>query len=551
MTALFIAGGVALILFGARFLRKGLDRVFGARLGQLMQRMADNRFKAFASGVIVSLAAPSSTTVSILAVQTARARYITTRQMLAVMFGADIGLTVMVALIALRVEQYAPVLALIGVGMFQFSAKQTVRGIGQVLLSIAFIFLGIATIKQAAGAVELAGDAMQLLGILERYPWLLALFAVGMAVALQSSTATIGLVIGLGAAGAIGLPAALAVVVGANVGIVLTMLIVGWSRIETRRVAVGNLTVKIVIACVALLMLQPYAAWLEGMPGGLDRHVAIGHTTFNVIVAAVGLPLVGPIHQFVKWLMPTPAQERQPHSPRYLTDRPPESEALALGQSMREISHVGEIVRGMLADTWRALRGNDALLARQVRANDDYVDRLDETIKRFLLRIGAEGDGEGAAEQMRQLRYLNELETIGDVIDRNLVELVFKQSRIGGRLTEVDLNQLQQFHVAVLQNLEIAETAFATRDVSLAREVIERVEQSEKIEQELRDQHFTQLRTDSDGYREASAIYLDALTHLSQINSHITHMADAVFQPHGQPLERAQRAAEERTRPRL
>jgi phosphate:Na+ symporter len=543
LTTLFIAGGVALILFGARFLRKGLDRLFGARLGQLMQRMADTRIKAFLSGIIVSLAAPSSTTVSILAVQTARARYITTRQMLAVMFGADIGLTVMVALIALRVEQYAPILALVGVGMFQFSDRREVRGVGQVMLSVSFIFMGIATIKQAAGAVQLNADAMQLISILEHYPWLLALAAIVMAVALQSSTATIGLVIGLGAADAISLPTAMAVVVGANVGIVCTMLIVGWSRVETRRVAVGNLTVKIIVAVSALVMLPTAAAWLSDVPGGMDRQVAISHTTFNLLVAAIGMPLVGPVHRFVTWLVPAPPSDRLPHAPRYLTDRPPESEALALGQSMREISHVGEIVRGMMADTWRALRNNDAVLARHVRACDDYVDRLDEAIKRFLIRIGPEGGSDAATEQMHQFRYLSELETIGDIIDRNLVDLVTKQARVGGRLSSQDLEPLKRFHHAVLQNMEIAETAFATRDRSLARELIGQTQRIANLEQELRDAHFARLQTDLSNYGESSAIFLDLLTHLKQINDHVMHMGDAVFQPNGESSELERRAA--------
>ena len=114
LDALTIAGGVALILFGVRFLRKGLDRLFGSRLARGAQVLAGNRVKAFLSGLGVSIVAPSSTTISVLAVQTVQSGQMTARQTLALMFGADVGLTVTVALIAMRIEQYAPVLVLAG-----------------------------------------------------------------------------------------------------------------------------------------------------------------------------------------------------------------------------------------------------------------------------------------------------------------------------------------------------------------------------------------------------------------------------------------------------
>ncbi len=140
---LSIFGGVALLVFGVRYLRKGLDRLFGQRLGTWMQRLASKRGWTFIAGLAVSLVAPSSTTISLLAVQTVRAGHMTARQMLSSMLGANIGLTVMVLLIAFRLEQSAPILILLGVALFQFTQSPRSQGIGQVLLALGFIFLGI------------------------------------------------------------------------------------------------------------------------------------------------------------------------------------------------------------------------------------------------------------------------------------------------------------------------------------------------------------------------------------------------------------------------
>lgn len=164
---LTVAGGVALILFGVGYLRKGLDRLFGEKLGPWMQRLAGDRWRAFLGGVGISILTPSSTTISVLAVQTVQAGQMTARQMLAVIFGADLGLTVMVLLIALRAEQFAPVLILLGVLVYQISRSASRRGLGQVLLALGLIFIAIGIIKSAALTAGSNGDFIEMVRILD------------------------------------------------------------------------------------------------------------------------------------------------------------------------------------------------------------------------------------------------------------------------------------------------------------------------------------------------------------------------------------------------
>ena len=136
ITLLTIFGGVALLVFGVRYLRKGLDRLFGKRLGTWMQRMAARPRWSFLSGVAVSVLAPSSTTMSLLAVHTVRAGHLTPGQMLRIVLGANIGLTIMVMLIALNLQDFAPIVLLAGVAIVQVTRRNLSRGIGQVLLAI-------------------------------------------------------------------------------------------------------------------------------------------------------------------------------------------------------------------------------------------------------------------------------------------------------------------------------------------------------------------------------------------------------------------------------
>jgi len=531
MTLLTIAGGVALILFGVRFLRKGLDRLFGTRLEAWLERMAGNRLKAFFSGVAVSIAVPSSTTMSVLTAQTVQSGRLTARQMLAVMFGADIGLTVPVLLIALRFEQYAPIFVLVGVVLYQFTVGARSRGIGQAVLSLGFIFLGIGTIKAAAaGAVE-NPDLMKLLEIAQRYPVGMAALAAVTTFGLQSATATIGLVIGLGAAGAVGLPLAVAVVAGANVGVVITSLLVGWNQVESRRLAASNMMAKLCVAALVLAGLAYVVEFLEWMPGKFDRQVAFAHTGFNLVLAMIGLPLVGVINRVVEALIPEPPVVDKPKfGPRYINTAPTDSLSLALGQSMREIMHVGEIVREMLADLWKSLKANDAKLAVSVSERDDQVDLLDAQIKRFLTKqLSLQGGTDDAGEQMRQLRYLTELETIGDIIDKNLTELVTKKIKLKAEFSEEGWQELDEFYEKVSENMLIADTAFTTGDRILAQQLMRHKEQLNQYERELRDRHFIRLKEGLAESHETSAVHLDILTHLKRINSCVSHVAYALL----------------------
>ncbi|MBB6431015.1 Na/Pi cotransporter family protein [Algisphaera agarilytica] len=535
-----IAGGVALILFGVRFLRKGLDRLLGDRLGPVMQRFARSRIKAFLAGIGVAVIAPSSTTMSVLAVQTVRDGHLPPRRVLAVILGADIGLTMMVLLIALRLDQYAAGFVAIGVALFQFTRSSRSRGIGQVVLSLGFIFLGIMTISSAASSVQPDGDLLELLTLAARYPFLLAAIAAVLAIALQSSTASIGLAMGLAAAdlGELNpMSFAVPVVIGANVGVGVTLLIIAGSQPAARRLALGNLICKLTTAVMLLALSAWVIRFVDGLPLNLDRKIAVSHSGFNLVMAACFLPLVNPVYYLVNRIAPDPpeAQQRE-FGPRFLNNRHIDGLAIATGQSRQEIMRVSAMVRGMLDDLWQALQKRDPELAQSVQERDDQVDLLDREIKRYLARIaGEDADADTSAEVMAQLRYTNELETIGDIIDRNLAELVVKRAETDIWFSDDGWAELDSFYKKVAENLLIAETAFATRDQILAQRLLRHKQALGEEERQLRDSHFTRLRQGQTQSHESSSVHLDILTHLRRINSCVTHVAYAIVQSQAEP----------------
>ena len=245
----------------------------------------------------------------------------------------------------------------------------------------------------------------------------------------------------------------------------------------------------------------------------------------------MGLPLVGPIDALCRGMITEPPDpQRRAFGPRYLQGPPPDAVALALGLSMREIMHVGEIVRSMLKDLWTSLQSGDEDFCRKVSERDDQVDQLDAHIKRYLTGLASQAlDQASAAEQMRQLRYLNELETIGDVIDKNLCELVLKKIGLRVDFSEDGGAELEKFYNMVLENLLVADTAFTTRNGDLAQKLLKHKERVNEFERELRDRHFTRLNAGLVESHETSAIHLDLLSQLKRINSCVSHVGYAIL----------------------
>lgn len=528
---LTIAGGVALILFGGRYIRRGLDLIFGPRMGMWMQRFSRNRFRAVGAGAAVGTIMPSSTTLSLLAVQTVQAGQVGTREMLAVMLGANIGRTVIVQFIALRLDRFAPLFILVGVMLSGLSRRSAVRGIGQVLLSLGFIYLAMGIIGGAAGTAVRNPDVQQVLGVAEKYPFILAGLAMVLAMVLQSGTATLGLVMALGATFTQPLWVALPVVVGVNIGLAVTTLVIGWKYRDSRNMATSNLVLTLAVAAAVLAFLPRVMAHFQGVSGSLEAEVAQAHTGFNLAVCLLGLPLVGVIDRLVQRYNPAPP-ETEKFGAKYLAAAERADNApLALGQSLREILRASEIVREMLDQMWQALRTNDEALAQAVSERDDQVDLLDTQIKRFLTGVFAKSnDPADAVEQMRQLRYINEVETVGDIIDKNLCELAEKKARMRVEFSKEGWDELNDFYQKIAENLVIADTVFTTRDRMLAQKLLRHKERLGQYEHELRDRHFARLGAGLFQSRESSAIHLDVLTHLKRINSCITHAAYDVIQ---------------------
>ena len=331
MVLLNIATGIILVLLGMRYLRKGLDRLFGNQLIDWLQEMTKNRCQAFFAGMVAGLIAPSSSAIAMVSVQMLSQTALTAGRMLAVVLGANVGITVSVQLLAFRLQDYSGLFLLSGGIGFLFLKRAVFRGVGQMLLGIGLVFLAMGIIANAGSVAAANADLKLLFGVVEHYPLIVFIATALLTVALQSSTASIGLGIGLAQAGLLPGVTMVPWVLGANLGITLTMMLAGWGSVEGRRLAIGSLLIKGFGAILILLGSSTlFSLILNILPGAIDRKAANLNTLFNLVLGLMALPLLSPISRLLTFLIESQTIDNSQEPDSYLDPLLLQAPSLAL-----------------------------------------------------------------------------------------------------------------------------------------------------------------------------------------------------------------------------
>jgi phosphate:Na+ symporter len=518
-----------------RYVRKGLDRLFGSQLVDWLQQMTNNRYKAFFAGMVAGAVAPSSSAIAMLSVQMLNQTALTAGRMLAVVLGANAGITVSVQLLAFRLQDYSGVFLLAGGIGFLFLKRALFRGAGQMLLGIGLIFLAMGIIGSAGNAAAKNSDLRLLFGVVEHYPLVVFLGTALLTVALQSSTASIGLGIGLSASGLVPEATMVPWVLGANLGITLTMMMAGWGSVEGRRLAIGSLLIKGFGAIVILLGGSQFSLFMIGLlPGAIDRQAANLNTFFNLILGLMALPLLSPISRLLTFLIESQPinDSREPDS--YLDELLLEAPSLALNQAAREELRLLDEIKLMLRTVWMMIWGKNVRLISKVEEHQRRIEATQEELKSYLSQISDENlSGEDVDWKFIVLDYSQELTAIGTLIRRDLCDAAIRQIQLNQEPSPEDKEELEAFYVRTLERLEKVAAMLMSREPRLATEFIL---EKEKINVEYR--RFRKARLEKPlSVQSGSSNVFDMMNCLRRINSQLTSLAYGIVRDSTPPGE--------------
>ena len=523
MVIVEIFGGLAVFLYGLHLAREGLTLYGGDRLRRAVHSLTDSPFRGLLVGIIITTFLQSSSASIVMLVGFASSGMVTLLQGIGVILGADIGATITVQLIAFRVMDYA--LLPVGLGFFFgfFVRRRSLKYLGRTVMGFGLVFYGIKVMADGAEPLVHSQIFLDILRSLSDNPIGGLAFAALFTAIIQSSSATIGLIMSFGISGAITLHAAIPLVLGANIGTCITaFLATPEASAEGKQIAWTHIMVKI----LGVGIIWPFVAGFEQLIGntaeGLPRQIANAHTIFNLGVGAFFLPLRKMLAGLMIKIVPGGEDPRRRYSARYLDPRALSAPDLAFGNATREILRVSDIVEGMLKDSLVAFIHNDLEEVEEIRNRDEEVDTLERQVKLYLTRMSQEELTAAQAEREMMLHsFVSSLETIGDVVVKNILALAEKKIQQGRYFSQEGWEEIQRYHQQVTDNLGAAIAAFTSGERDLVEQVRARVEELDQEERRLKQKHIQRLRQGLKESIDTSAIHLDLLNNLQRINSEI------------------------------
>jgi len=531
-----LVAGVALLLWGVRMVRTGMTRAFGAQLRRALGRAMRSRLQAFAAGIGVTALLQSSTATGMIVASFAGRGLIFGGAAIAVLLGAGIGTSISAQYLSLDLHWLGPLCLIAGVTGFFAAEGGLPRHGGRLLIGLGLMLLSLEMIINASAPMRDAPELLALLQPLEREPLLAVLLFALLTWLSHASLATVLIAASLARAGTIDGTLAVALVIGANIGTAVSPLVAAAGQPPAaRRAQLANLIARVIGTLAVLPFLAQIPGWLAVFGADGARLVVNAHTAFNLALAAAFLPLVRPLDALTRRLLPDPPVADTVAQPRYLDKAALETPSVALAAAARETLRMSDIVSRMLDETMTVFSRDDAKLAKAVEHSDDDVDRLHEAIKLYLTELSKhELDAGESRRYVDVLTFTTNLEHIGDIIDKNLMELAQKKIRNKLAFSSEGLSELTGIHRRVATNLQMACNLFMAGDARLARQLLQEKASLREAEQRAAENHYQRIREGRMETIETSAIHLDVIRDLKRINSHLTAVAYPILEQTGE-----------------
>ena len=537
MILLDLVGGVALLLWGLHMVQSGVVRAFGSSLRRFLGTALRNRFLAFFAGMFVTALLQSSTATGLMTASFVTGGSVDLVAALAIMLGANVGTTLIVQILSFNVSAVAPLLLVIGVTAFKRGRQTRARDLGRVAIGVGLMLLALHILLDTLAPAENAPVVRSLLTAATAEPVLCLLVAAILAWAAHSSITVVVLVMSLAYSHFVTPDAALALILGANLGSAINPLVEG-SRSDnpaSRRLPLGNLLNRVVGCALVLPFLHPIAAALAQIEANPSRMAADFHTAFNVALAVLFIVPLNGVAELLTRFLPAREKPNDPSTPLYLDETALSTPSVALACAARETLHIGDIVETMLRRTMPALTTDDRKLVAEICHMDDAVDRLDEAVKLYISMLTRESlsdqDGRRALEI---ISFSINLEHVGDIIDKNLMEAAAKKIKHRIVFSKEGVAELVAFHQEVCDNLKLAFGVFMSGDLTTARQLITEKATLRAAEFVAAENHLARLREGRPESIQSSPLHLDILRDLKRIHSHICSVAYPVLERAGE-----------------
>ncbi|WP_420534799.1 Na/Pi cotransporter family protein [Anaerobacillus arseniciselenatis] len=526
-------GGLGIFLFGIKFMGDGLQKVAGDRLRDILDKFTSNPIMGVIAGLIVTVALQTSTGTTVLTIGLVNAGFMTLHQAIGVIMGANIGTTVTAFIIGFKIQAYALPIIFIGTFFIFFIKNKKAHNYGQVIFGFGALFFGL----------SLMGDAMRPLRDLQAFtdltlsmsenPILGVFIGAFFTVAVQSSTASIGLLQTLYDQGAMDLWAALPVLFGDNIGTTITAILASiGASIAARRAALTHVIFNLIGTFIILLLLVPYTHFIiyisEKLYLNPAMQIAFAHGIFNTANVLIQLPFVAILAIIVTKLIPgkdSAIEYKAQHlDPLFIQQSP----VIALGQAKKEVLRMSEFAEQGLQEANQYLKTKQKKHAELTVQFEDAINNLDRKITDYLVLISAKSLSAQDSEMHSMLMdTIRDIERVGDHME-NIVELIDYQITNKVTMSNKAIQDLDEMFNLTISTLQQAIKALENNDIVEARSVVLKEEKIDKMERKLRKNHILRIN-EGNCTGSAGIVFVDMVSNLERIGDHAVNIAEAVI----------------------
>ena len=527
-----IVGGLGLFLFGMRLLSEGFQKLAGTKLRQILKFLTNKTIIGILTGVVVTGIIQSSSATTVMVVGFVNAGLLALKQAISVIIGANIGTTVTAQIIAFRVDQYALPAIGLGFALFVLAKRRAWKFWGQVLLGFGLLFLGLFIMKEVLGPLKENPLAKQALINFSTNPLLGVLAGAIITAIIQSSSATVGLIMAMAFNGLLSFPACISLILGADIGTTITAQIASiGTNLTARRAAWAHTLFN--LFGVSYMLIFVYNGWfvrfIEFVTPGTNilRHIANAHVAFKLFNTVVFLPFIGILKRICYWVVPGEIEEL-PAEPkfleRHLLDTPP----VALDQATKELVRMAGVAQDAISCAMKGFFDRNERLLGLVSRREEAVDNLQKEITQYLVEVSQRALAPKESEKLPALLHsVNDIERIGDHAE-NLQELA--ERALEGKLpfTQQALDELRLMYNEVTAMLNDVKSALENDSHQHAQAALAREKTLNRLQMELRQSHIQRLN-EGKCFVLSGIIFLDFINNLEKIGDHLTNVAQAVM----------------------
>ncbi len=522
-----VIGGLGLFLYGMQLMGGSLQKVAGQKLEKIIGLLTTNRFTGVIVGAFVTAVMQSSSATTVMVVGFVNAGIMQLTQAVGVIMGANIGTTITGQIVSLSIDDIAPIAVGIGVFMWLVTKNDRVKNTAEILIGLGILFIGMGLLKDALKPLREMEYFKTLITTLSHNAILGVLVGFALTFIVQSSSASISILIALASAGALPLSAALPILYGDNIGTCTTALLssIGASR-NAKRAAIIHLTFNLIGTLLFVIFLTGPITYIvtQMTPGVVQRQIANAHTIFNFANVIIQFPFAFILVKVAMWIYPKSAEEQDKKLTKYIDDRLLELPAMAIKSTRDEVIAMGKLSNDSLTHAMDGFFDNDIKKVRHTFVLEKSVNKYEHLLMDYMVKLTNREISDVDRSYVDGLfQCVNDIERVGDHSE-NLAEIAVIAHDNGIAMSPRSLDMLRTMYDKTKLTYELAIQVIDQPRIKDIEMVIQLENEMDDLQRDARQAHLDRLHS-KECTTEAGIYYLEMINNLERISDLSANLA--------------------------